>query len=142
MISKISHITVLVKDQDDALDFYIGKLGFEKRTDQTFDGMRWLTVGPRTQQDLAVSLVKADRRNAKYVGKQTGDIALFTIETDDCKKEYDTLKSKGVKFVSEPKDNPWGMDALLKDLYGNLYDLVQPKPIAMRAAMKTARHKR
>ncbi len=142
MISKISHITLLVKDQDEALSYYTEKLGLEKRHDMPYDGMRWLTIGAKGQSDIDISLVKADKKSAKYIGKQAGEEPLLTFESSDCKKDYESLKSSGLKSVMEPKESEWGTEAILSDLYGNRIDLWQPKAEKARAAMKVARRKK
>ena len=125
-MNKIGHITLLVKDQDEALKFYIEKLGFQKRQDLPLGTMRWVTVSPKGQSDLELTFVLADsEEKRKALGKQAGDHVFLTLETDDCRKEHKSLKAKGVKFYGKPEVQPWGIDVVLEDLYGNLFDLVQ-----------------
>ena len=127
-IKKIGHITILVRDQDDALKFYTEKLGFKKRQDTMFgDRMRWVTVSPSGQPDLEITFVSADsKEKQKALGKQAGDLVLLTVETDDCQKDYEAMKAKGVKFHGTPEKQPYGTEVVFEDLYGNLLDLVQP----------------
>jgi len=124
---KIGHITLLVKDFEEALNFYLEKMGFQKRQDTKFWGdNRWVTVSPKDQPDLELTLVLADtEEKQKALGKQAGDHVLFTLETDDCKRDYETMKAKGIEFYGEPTKQMWGTEVVFKDLYGNLYDLVQ-----------------
>ena len=127
MIEKIGHITILVKDQDDALKFYTEKLGFKKCQDTMFgEDMRWVTVAPKNQPDLEITFVKADsREKLKSLGKQAGDHVFLTLETDNCRRDYEAMKAKGVKFMGEPANQPYGTEVVFEDLYGNLFDLIQ-----------------
>jgi catechol 2,3-dioxygenase-like lactoylglutathione lyase family enzyme len=132
MTSRVGVVGVLVRDQDEALRFYTEKLGFEKRADVTMDdGFRWLTVSPREQKDIEIGLAVADNEvRLSSVGKQVGDHVLFVLYTDDCCREYETLSSRGVKFHSAPEDRAWGIEAIFEDLYGNMIDLLEPRPYA------------
>jgi len=124
---RIGHITLLVKDFDEAVSFYVEKLGFEKRQDAKFWGdMRWVTVSPKDQLDLELTLVKANtEEELKALGKQAGDHVFMTLHTDDCKRDYEAMKAKGVTFYGEPTSQSWGIEVVFEDLYGNLLDLVQ-----------------
>ena len=126
-MKKIGHITLLVKDQDEALKFYSQKLGFLKRQDMVIaKNVRWVTVSPKGQEDLELTLVVADsEEKRKVVGKQAGDHVFLTLESEDCRKEFKALKAKGVKFYGKPELQSWGVDVVLEDIYGNLFDLVQ-----------------
>jgi catechol 2,3-dioxygenase-like lactoylglutathione lyase family enzyme len=126
-MNKIGHITLLVKDQDEALKFCTQKLGFQKHQDLVIaKNVRWVTVSPKGQEDLELTLVVADsEEKRKAVGKQAGDHVFLTLESEDCRKEFKALKAKGVKFFGKPGVQAWGVDVVLEDLYGNLFDLVQ-----------------
>jgi len=126
-MNKIGHITLLVKDQDEALKFYTEKLGFQKRQDTILWGkMRWVTVSPKDQTDFELTLVSADtEEKRRAVGKQAGDHVFLTLETDNCRASFKTMKAKGVKFYDQPQQQPWGVEVVFEDLYGNLFDLVQ-----------------
>lgn len=124
---KIGHITILVKDFDEALAFYVDKLGFQKIQDTKFWGnMRWVTVSPADQPDIELTFVLADTEEKKAaVGKQAGDHVFLTMQTNDCRRDYKEMKAKGVKFQGEPTEQPYGVEVVFEDLYGNLYDLIQ-----------------
>jgi uncharacterized glyoxalase superfamily protein PhnB len=128
MILKVTHFTLFVEDQEKALQFYRDTLGFKLHTDAQFENMRWLTVHAPAQPDLEVVLFLAEKPAMKeLVGKQAPECAFFSLETDNCRADYEALKSKGVEFVHPPKDEPWGIATLFKDLYGNLVYLVQSR---------------
>jgi predicted enzyme related to lactoylglutathione lyase len=125
MLTKIAVVTILVRDQDEALRFYTEKLGLEKMDDMTFgEGNRWLTVTPPGQKEVQIFLQKADSFGANlmdYVGKAPS----WAFNTDDCRATYETLKARGVNFLSEPKEQPWGVEAVFEDLYGNKFSVVE-----------------
>ncbi len=126
-ITKVSHLTIYVSNQDEALGFYRDKLGFKVHTDANFEGMRWLTLSLPTQQDFEIVLMLATKPESKaLVGKQTPEGPLLCVAVDDCKATVEALKSKGVKIVQEPNQEPWGISAMALDLYGNGIYLVQP----------------
>jgi catechol 2,3-dioxygenase-like lactoylglutathione lyase family enzyme len=127
MIKKVGHVTILVKDQNEALKFYTEKLGFKKCQDTMFgEGMRWVTVAAKRQSDLEITFVKAEGgKKLKALGKQAGDHVFLTLETDDVQKDYEAMKAKGVRFFGQPEKQPYGTEVVLEDLYGNLFDLVQ-----------------
>lgn len=125
---RIGHITILVKDINDALAFYIEKLGFVKREDTMvwFNSIRWATVSPKDQPDIELTFVLADTEEKEMaIGKQAGDHIFMTLQTDDLNRDYTELKNKGVNFVTYPEEREWGTDAIFEDLYGNLFDLVE-----------------
>ncbi len=124
---KIGHITLLVEDIDEALKFYVEKIGFVKQRDTKFWGdMRWVTVSTKDQRDLELTVVVADTEEKKLaLGKQAGDHVFLTLQTNDCKKDYKEMNAKGVKFHGKPSEEAWGIEVVFEDLYGNLYDLVQ-----------------
>ena len=132
MIKKLSHVNVFVLDQDRAKQFYTEKLGFEVHSDATLDGFRWLTVGPKEQPDLHILLAEPgppmfspeDAQALRALiakGAMTGGV----IETDDCRGTYTELKAKGVVFLQEPADRPYGVEALFRDDSGNWFSLNQ-----------------
>jgi catechol 2,3-dioxygenase-like lactoylglutathione lyase family enzyme len=124
---RIGHITLIVKDQDEAANFYVQKLGFQKREDTFFgENMRWVTVSPKDQPELELTFVKADTEDKlKALGKQAGDHVFLTLETDNFKRDYLKMKKKGVKFFGDPEEQPYGVEVVFEDLYGNLIDLIQ-----------------
>ena len=126
MFTKITHITLFVSNQDDALNFY-KKLGFVIHTDANFGEMRWLTICLPSQKDMEVALIKAENETEKaLVGKQAGDKPLLSLESDDCQKDYEVLSLVGIKFLEKPAQQPWGISTTLQDLYGNMIYICQP----------------
>lgn len=124
---KMGHVTVLVRDYDQALDFYVNKLGFEKRADNPMGkDYRWVTVAPKGQKEIAIVFVLADTKDKiARVGSQVADHVFLVLETSDCEADYRSMKERGVKFFGEPKDMPWGKEVVFEDLYGNRFDLLQ-----------------
>jgi predicted enzyme related to lactoylglutathione lyase len=139
MITKLSTINVFVLDQERAKDFYTQKLGFEVRSDTTMDGFRWLTVGPKGQPDINILLARPapplfQPDDAEVLRKLVakGSMSGGVIETDDCKETYRELKEKGVTFLQEPTERPYGIEAVLRDDSGNWFSLTQRgKVVAM-----------
>ncbi len=127
MIQKIGYITIIVKDQDEAAKFFVEKLGFVKRIDTSFGpSMRWLTLSPQNQTEVELTLVKAETEEKKQaLGKQAGDHVLLTLETDDCNRDYKEMRAKGVRFYGRPQKQPYGIEVVFEDLYGNLFDLIE-----------------
>jgi predicted enzyme related to lactoylglutathione lyase len=126
LIKKIGHITVIVKDQNAAAEFYMEKLGFVKRQDASLEGMRWVTVSPKDQPEVELTLVKADSEDkTNALGKQAGNHVFLTLETDDCRRDYKEMQAKGVKFYGEPQEQPYGVEIVFEDLNGNRFDLIQ-----------------
>ena len=136
MITRLSHITLFVNNQDDAKDFYVNKLGFDVRTDATMDGgFRWLTVGPKLQPDLEIALMKpevgpmfdAEAAAAIQLLLKKGVLGSGVFEVDDCMKTYQELKAKGVQFAGAPEDKFYGVEAIMKDGMGNWFSMTQRK---------------
>jgi predicted enzyme related to lactoylglutathione lyase len=125
MLTKLSVVTILVRDQDEALQFYTEKLGLEKMDDVEFgqEG-RWLTVCAPEQKDVQIFLQRADSFGADLT-EHVGRAPSWAFNTDNCQETYETLKARGVKFTSEPKEQPWGIQAVFEDLYGNKFSIVQ-----------------
>ncbi|MCM3411653.1 VOC family protein [Metabacillus litoralis] len=129
MSRKIGHITILVSDYDEAIDYYVNKLGFVLLTDNSFgEGMRWVTVAPSRECGTPIVFVEADNDEKKArVGSQAAEHVFLVIETNDCLREYHIMKEKGVRFLGEPQEMPWGTEVVFEDLYGNRFDLLQVK---------------
>lgn len=132
MLQKLSHVMVWVLDQDRAAEFYVGKLGFEVRTDQSLHGFRWLTVGPKGQPEIELILMPAgpgpmmDEAAAATL-RELVRKGLFVgiFETDDCRATYEELRRNGVEFHSSPQERPYGVEAVLKDDSGNYFSVVE-----------------
>ena len=123
MITKLLHVSVPVGDYDEALKWYTEKLGLEVRRDNTFgEGFRFLTVGTKQQPDLEIVLVK-NQPGILEVAK----VSAWVFGTDNCRREVETLKERGVEILSEPEEVPWGIQAAFTDLYGNTFVLVEEK---------------
>src|ERR687890_916158 len=134
MANKITHTQVYVLDQDEALDFYVGKLGLEVHTDADLGFMRWLTVNlpgkPESELVLATPEMGNDEATAAeiraLVAKGGGSGVIFSV--DDCRRTYEELVAKGVEFTQEPTQHFYGIDCGLRDPFGNPLRLTQPAP--------------
>ncbi len=136
MIQRMSHTAIFVLDQDVAKDFYVNKLGFQTNTDETMpNGFRWLTVSPKGQPELEIILMKV-APGPKLAEKDVATISELVkkgafgagvFDTADCRKTYEELKAKGVEFLSPPKEEFYGVQAVFKDPFGNWFSMTQPK---------------
>ena len=137
MITKLSHVTFYVQDQDKAYDFYVNKLGFKVNTDAKMEnGFRWLTVTPPEQPDLEIALLTPldggmhfdeETRNAFKVLLEKGALGAAVMDSTDCRATYEELKEKGVTFKSEPKEQFYGIEAIMSDGVGNWFSMTQRK---------------
>jgi predicted enzyme related to lactoylglutathione lyase len=137
MLGKLTHATIWVHDQDEALEFYTKRLGMEVREDVTIAEMgdyRWLTVGPTNQPDVSFILTVPgppviDGDLAKQLRDfiAQGVIGSFHFSTDDCQATYLELKERGVDFIMEPTEMPYGIDAQFHDPSGNKLRFTQSK---------------
>jgi catechol 2,3-dioxygenase-like lactoylglutathione lyase family enzyme len=121
--------SVVVRDYDEAIDFYVGNLGFELIEDtyiRTQD-KRWVVVAPSGPGNARLLLAKAvGDEQISRIGNQTGGRVFLFLYTDDFWRDYRAYRAKGVEFVRQPKVEPYGTVAVFRDLYGNLWDLLQP----------------
>jgi uncharacterized glyoxalase superfamily protein PhnB len=138
---KLSTTQLWVNDQDEALAFYTDKVGFEVRSDVTvpeLGNFRWLTVGPPAQQEIAIVLMAIpgppvmDAETADQVRTlmSKGFAGTVFLTTDDCRASYEELKGRGVQFVEEPEERPYGIDAAFRDPSGNHIRLTQVRELA------------
>lgn len=144
MITKFSHNTLFVTSQEKAYDFYINKLGFKVNTDADMgNGYRWLTINPPEQPEVEFILTEIlhesiaktnspdgldeESRNAFRVLLEKGILGAGVMYTTNCHATYEELKSKGVKFKSAPKEQPFGIEAVMFDGVGNWFSITQPK---------------
>ena len=128
MYNRIAHVALTVNDYDEAIDFYVNKLDFQLLEDTMIDEKkRWVVVAPAGAKECSLLLAKADGEKQKAsVGNQTGGRVFLFLFTDDFQRDYDKLKSREVKFIRPPQDFDYGRVAVFEDLYGNLWDLLQP----------------
>lgn len=137
MITNVSLVTVYCLDQDEARDFYVDKLGFVPNTDITMgEGFRWVSINHPNQPELQVTLMTPgpplSDEAAGFIRSQleSGQIGSLGMKVDDCRKTYEELTAKGVTFLQEPSDRPYGVEALIRDNSGNWIVLVEPKAFA------------
>ena len=127
MKQHIAHIALVVDDYDDAIQFYTEKLNFVLLEDTVLsETKRWVLVAPKGSAECCLLLAKAATEEQKTrVGNQTGGRVFLFLETDDFHRDYNDMLGKGVSFARDPKVEPYGTVAVFKDLYGNLWDLVE-----------------
>ncbi len=117
---KLTVFKVFVSDQDEALAFYVEKLGFEVAEDKRLGDYRWLCVKAPGDRDVSLNLETARTADEKaLVGRQAAAQPLFSLGTDDCLGDYQELKQRGATFDGEPKVMPYGTGVMMQDLYGN-----------------------
>jgi catechol 2,3-dioxygenase-like lactoylglutathione lyase family enzyme len=139
---KLSHVHLWVLDQDEALDWYTNKLGFEVREDITMEemgGVRWLTVGPPAQPDIEFMLMEPggppisdDAAEQIKVLLEQGAMGGVILQTGDCRADYERLAARGVEFTQEPNERFYGVDSAFRDPFGNSFRLVQPSGFTSR----------
>lgn len=136
MNQSIGQVTIVVRDYDEALGFYVGVLGFKLIEDTPVPAQqkRWVVVAPPGTSSSHLLLARAvgDEQSSR-IGNQTGGRVFLFLYTDDFWRDFRSYHAKGVVFVREPKEEPYGTVAVFKDLYGNLWDLLQlraPRPAA------------
>ncbi|MHA7111485.1 VOC family protein [Sunxiuqinia elliptica] len=140
MKQAIVHIALVVKDYDDAIEFYTQKLNFEliEDTYQPEQDKRWVVIAPPGSVGTTILLAKASKPiQEDFIGNQTGGRVFLFLNSDDFWRDYNDMISTGIEFVRAPKQADYGMVAVFKDLYGNLWDLLQlneDHPIARRMA--------
>ena len=128
MHRSIRLISLVVRDYDEALAFYVGRLGFELVEDTLqSDDKRWVVVEPPGGESTRLLLAKAvGERQLAVIGNQGGGRVFLFLETDDAVRDYAALRANGVTFHEEPRTEAYGIVAVFEDLYGNLWDLIQP----------------
>ncbi|BDH81461.1 MULTISPECIES: VOC family protein [Lactococcus] len=131
MIQSIVHIALVVNDYDEAIDFYTKKLHFElvEDTYQPEQNKRWVVVSPPSSNGTTILLAKATRKvQESFIGNQAGGRVFLFLGTDNFDRDYSEMVNKGVEFVRPPKVQEYGKVAVFKDLYGNLWDLIEFVP--------------
>lgn len=131
MNQSIVHIALVVDDYDEAIVFYTKKFNFELIEDieQPLENKRWVVVSPLGNRGATLLLEKASKpEQVPFVGNQTGGRVLLFLSTDDFWRDYHEMIDKEIEFVREPKEDVYGTVAVFKDLYGNLWDLIEYVP--------------
>jgi catechol 2,3-dioxygenase-like lactoylglutathione lyase family enzyme len=129
MAQKIGYISLLVRDYDEAISFYVDKLHFNVIEDTDLgDGKRWVLVAPpgSSESRLLLAMAASPGQEA-FIGNQAGGRVFLFLHTDDFWRDFRTMKSQGVVFNEEPRDEPYGTVAVFEDLYGNKWDLLELK---------------
>jgi catechol 2,3-dioxygenase-like lactoylglutathione lyase family enzyme len=122
--------SIVVRDYDEALAFYVGVLGFDLIEDSTLpeQNKRWVVVAPSRATQSRLLLARAtNSQQQSRVGNQTGGRVFLFLHTDDFWRDFKSFSSRGVEFVRAPSEEPHGTVAVFRDLYGNLWDLIQPR---------------
>jgi catechol 2,3-dioxygenase-like lactoylglutathione lyase family enzyme len=128
MSRRLSLTALLVRDYDEAIDFYVGKAGFDliEDTDQG-GGKRWVVVSPGAGSGALLLAKAATPDQAARIGDQTGGRVFLFLETDDFARDHKRLSAAGVRFLEPPRHEPYGSVAVFEDLYGNRWDLIEPR---------------
>jgi catechol 2,3-dioxygenase-like lactoylglutathione lyase family enzyme len=130
MKKTIVHVALVVRDYDEAIEFFTKKLDFVLVEDTYIpeQNKRWVTVAPPGSTGTTVLLARPSQSGQEaFIGNQTGGRVTFFLNTDDFWRDYKNMIARGIKFVREPKAEPYGMAAVFEDLYGNLWDLLELK---------------
>jgi catechol 2,3-dioxygenase-like lactoylglutathione lyase family enzyme len=130
MKQSLGLVSLVVRDYDEALAFFVGKLGFELVEDSFIpeQAKRWVVITPPGAIETRLLLARASTpEQESRIGAQTGGRVFLFLYTNNCWRDYERYKAQGIVFVREPKDEPYGTVAVFKDLYGNLWDLLEPK---------------
>jgi catechol 2,3-dioxygenase-like lactoylglutathione lyase family enzyme len=132
MPQHIGYVSLLVRDYDKAIAYFTGRLGFGLVEDTDLgNGKRWVLIAPRGSLETRILLAKAVTEDqARHIGDQAGGRVFLFLHTDDFWRDYAAYRSKGVVFVRDPKEESYGTVAVFADLYGTLWDLLQPKMAA------------
>jgi catechol 2,3-dioxygenase-like lactoylglutathione lyase family enzyme len=126
---KLRSVALLVREYDEAIAFYTSRLGFRLIEDADLGhGKRWVLVVPEGLTGTQLLLARAvTSEQLAQVGKQAGGRVFLFFHTDDFRRDYAAMKSRGVTFLEQPREEPYGTVAVFEDLYGNRFDLIQPK---------------
>jgi catechol 2,3-dioxygenase-like lactoylglutathione lyase family enzyme len=129
MYQRIAHVSLLVKDYDEAIAFYTEKLQFELLEDTKLnEHKRWVLIGPKGAKECSLLLAKANGpEQLASIGRQAGGRVVLFLFTDDFWRDYEKMIASNIRFVRPPTQEAYGTVAVFEDLYGNLWDLLQPK---------------
>lgn len=129
MKQSLGLVSLVVRDYDEAIDFFVGTLGFGLVEDTSVpeQSKRWVVVSPPGATECQLLLARASSPDQESrIGRQTGGRVFLFLYTDDFWRDYEAYRSRGVEFVREPRQEPYGTVAVFLDLYGNMWDLLQP----------------
>lgn len=130
MKQSIIHVALVVRDYDEAIEFYCHKLHFKlvEDTYQPEQDKRWVLVAPPGTNGSNLLLAKASTpEQEEFIGRQTGGRVFLFLSTDDFWRDYNAMLTAGINFIRAPKNEPYGTVAVFEDLYGNLWDLIEPR---------------
>lgn len=129
MNQKLAHIALIVRDYDEAINFYVDKLNFNLIEDTKLnEDKRWVLIAPKGSNNCNLLLAKAANDEQKSrIGNQTGGRVFLFLNTDDFKRDYSNLLNNNINIIREPKVEPYGKVCVFEDLYGNLWDLIEQK---------------
>jgi catechol 2,3-dioxygenase-like lactoylglutathione lyase family enzyme len=130
MEQSIIHVAIVVRDYDEAIEFYCQKLNFTlvEDTYQPEQDKRWVVVQPPGSIGTSLLLARAATpEQERFIGRQSGGRVFLFLSTDDFWRDYQKMQTVGIKFVRPPKEAPYGTVAVFEDLYGNLWDLIERK---------------
>lgn len=129
MLTRLANVSLIVKDYDEAIKWYTEVLGLELRMDGSMGGdYRFVTVGVKGQDDVSIVLHKP----WDSPGEVSSSVHSLLFHTDDCRKDVEGLRQRGVKITLEPEEQPWGVQAVFEDLYGATHVLVEPTELAFQ----------
>ena len=131
MPQSLAHVALVVRDYDEAIAFFVGKLGFDLLEDtyQPEQDKRWVVVRPSGGEGCSVLLARASNEHqSQWIGNQAGGRVFLFLRTDDFWRDYQVFIDRGIEFEREPKEADYGLVAVFKDLYGNLWDLIEFAP--------------
>ncbi|MFC4019455.1 VOC family protein [Micromonospora sp. GCM10011542] len=130
-MAQLGLVALVVREYDEAIDFYVGALGFELVEDTARpDGSRWVVVRPPGARETALLLARASTPEQRdRIGDQTGGRVVFFLYTEDFARDHARMTAAGVRFLEEPRHEAYGSVAVFADLYGNRWDLLQPRTV-------------
>lgn len=128
MKQRIAHVALVVRDYDEAIKFYTEKLGFQLLEDTKLsEDKRWVLIAPAGAKDCSLLLAKAaNDKQLASIGNQSGGRVFLFLFTDDFWRDYNKMLDRNINFIRSPKEEDYGLVAVFEDLYGNLWDLLQP----------------
>jgi len=128
MLQHISAVTLLVRDYDEAIAFYVGKLGFRLVEDTTLSAAkRWVVIAPQGSDETGLLLAKADSADqSAAIGNQAGGRVFLILKTDNFDRDYASFQQAGIEFLEEPRLEAYGKVVVFRDAFGNKWDLIEP----------------